>query len=265
MSDIEKLEEFRREAKARGAIEIDDSQPGQGFQDDATEQPLDAELAKQIDEFEQRCRERKPDTRTDEFTKQLQEENTDAVRKQRLPFQSELEQWHPGRILWMGEFLRLLQIIRPDAFLAEVSYLGLRGLGFMQNGVPTYSGVSVQNGNMAEWSQFRFDSHGVALSERKRGWRAVLLALIGNGIINVEQANAVFGEPENSPRSKPWHRKLFILRNGRCPECRKQLCACGDGYDHLRTDAYAYPVPSEIAKGKRQILERSDASALWMP
>ncbi|MCU1305163.1 MAG: hypothetical protein JWQ87_5447 [Candidatus Sulfotelmatobacter sp.] len=261
----QKTQEWIAAAKARGAIQIDDSQPGQGFEDDETEIPLTPELAKQVEEIEDRIANRKVASSADELASAYKEENVNAVRKQRLPFQADLSDWHPGRILWMGEFLAKLQLIRPDAFLAEVSHLGLRGLGFAIGGVATYSGVSIQNGNAPEWSEFRFDAHGIPTSEKKRGWRAVLLALIRNDFITVEDSDRIFGKAEMSIRSRSWWRALYSIRNNKCPECQKQLCVCGDGYESLRADNYAYGVPSQIVKGQRQTIENPADSRIWTP
>jgi hypothetical protein len=263
-----KTQEWIQEAKARGGIQIDDSQPGRGFQDDdvvQSEEQLGPELVKRVEELEDRIANAKVSSGADELAAKWREGNANAVRNQRLPFQADLTDWHPGRIMWMGDFLTRLQLIRPDFFLAEFSHLGLRGLGYSVGGIATYSGVSVQNGNSPEWSEFRVDAHGVMSSEKKRGWRAVLLALIRQDIITIEDSDRIFGKAELSNRSRPWWRALYAIRNGICPECRKQLCVCADGYDSLRADNYQYAVPEGITKGQRQIAERPSDSPIWTP
>lgn len=261
----DKTRQWMAEAKARGAICVSDDEPGRGFEDDTTEQPLEPELAKRVSELEDRIQNLKVSSSADEAAAEWRETNSDAVRNQRLPFQADLEDWHAGRILHMADFLTKLQLIDPTAFLAEYSYLGLRGLGFVRGGIATYSGVSIMNGCAPEWSQFRFDSHGIAASERKRGWRAVLLALIRQDWITVEDSDRIFGKAELSTRSKPWWRALYAIRNNICPECRKQLCTCGDGYGNLRADAYQYAIPEPVSRGQRQIAERPSDSLIWTP
>ena len=274
-------EDLLKEAKARGAVIVDDSQPGSGFTDDLADDVAcvsgRAGTPEQqmryddpaVEEMEKRAREAADymahhcPTEIDEATKQAREDNMNAVRKYRFTHQEDYVDWVPGRILWLGDFLSMLQQIRPDAFYAEYAIQGRRGIGFIINGKPEYSGVSIGNGNCPEWSQLRVDARGLPLSEKYRGWRTVLLALIKRDIITVEQCDAVFGKP-TGPRSRPWYRTLFSIRNGRCPECGHKICDCSDGWDYLRSDAYAYEVPADVAKGNRQVVDTSE-HRIWMP
>jgi hypothetical protein len=156
----------------------------------------------------------------------------------------------PGRILHLGVFLGILQGIRPDAFVAEHQIMGLQGLGFIQGGVPAYSGTSVQT-VMPEFSQLKVDIHGLPVREKFRGWRTVLLACIKAGFITEQQCDQAFGKPLG-PRSKPWNRELWSIRNGKCGECRKDVCDCADKYDMLRADNYQYDIPDQVKAGRQQ-------------
>ena len=262
-------DDLLKEAIARGATIVDDSRPGQGFAEDDThdpryDDPAVAELEKRAEDAREFLLHHAPSD-VDEETRRLRESNVNAVRRFRLTHQEDYVDWVPGKILWLGDFLCMLQKIRPDAFYAEYSYLGLRGLGFVVNGKPEYSGVSVANGNMPEWSQLRVDARGLPLSERFRGWRTVLLGLIQRGYITVDQCNAVFGSP-GGPRSRPWYRTLYAIRNGRCAECGCEACECPDGWDYLRADNYAYEVPADVTAGKQQIMEpRTKDSVIFLP
>lgn len=238
------------ELKSRGAIIIDDSQPGSGFDDDVADDPRYADPA--VSDAEKRAQDAKPSELLAEAVSEAREENVNAVRIYKFRHQDEYTQWVPGRILHIGEFLKMLQKIRPDAFVAEHQIMGLRGLGFIQNGAPTYSGTSVQD-TAPEWSQLRVDVHGLPTREKYRGWRTVLLALIKREIITEEQSDTVFGKP-TGPRSKPWFRSLWEIRNEKCGECRKKACECGDRWDYLRADAYQYAVPTGVTEGKQQLL-----------
>ena len=239
------------ELKSRGAIIVDDSLPGTGFQDDVTDDPR-YELP-EVTDAEKRAQDAKPAAGLEEAVLEAREGNVNAVRVFRFRFQNDYTDWVPGKILDIRDFLRLLRTIRPDAFVAEHQILGLRGLGFIQAGVPVYSGTSVQD-VAPEWSQLRVDVHGLPKNERYRGWRTVLLTLIKRGFITEEQADAVFGKP-TGPRSRPWFRSLWEIRNEMCGECRKQNCDCGDRWDYLRADAYQYAVPAEITQGKQQLIQ----------
>lgn len=147
--------------------------------------------------------------------------------------------------------------------MAEFSYMGLRGIGFVIGGMAQYSGVSIANGNMPEWTKLRLDRWGVPTSEQYRGWRAVLLGLIQRGHITETQANETFGKP-SGPRSRPWYRTLFAIRNNRCAECGKEHCECSDGWDYLRADNYSYEIPKAIERGQRQEIDSSER-LIWTP
>ena len=265
MNDRERYEQYRKEALARGAIEIDPLAPSQGFNDEPMFADLDPELENQVAEAEDRARNAKVPEALRELTEQAKTENIDASRKYRFLHQSDYDEstWQKGRVLWIGKFLCELQKIRPDAFYAETSFMGLRGLGFIQNGVPVYSGTAVANGNMPEWSLLRVDSRGLPIKEKYRGWRTVLLACIKGGFITESQCDEVFGKPIGD-RSRPWYRELYKIRNNRCPECQKNACICIDHYDYLRSDNYAYDVPPEIQAGRRQLVE-PEPSRIYVP
>jgi hypothetical protein len=246
------------EAKARGATIVRDDIPGQGFAEDDTHDPRydDPEVL----DCEKRAQDAKLIDEVNEETLRLREESTNAVRKFRFNHQQDFVQWIPGRILNIGEFLGLLQKIRPDAFVAERQILGLQGLGFVQDGKPKYSGTSVQTA-MPEWSQLKVDIHGLPTRERYRGWRTVLLACIKGDFITEAQCDLVFGKP-NSFRSEPWYRQLWEIRNGKCGVCRKVACDCKDRFDFLRADKYQYEIPQDVMSGKQQRLEES---RIWTP
>lgn len=280
--------QLEKEAKARGAIIVNDETPGSGFDDGPTEGDFamtgDKDLGFSTNTYDDQAvidmQHRAEDARAKAVTEALQEaidqaseENIDAVRGFRFRHQEEYRNWEAGRIMWLGDFITLLQTIRPDAFFAEMSYLGLRGIGVVgvhevldpQTGIPTYpnepyyTGVSYMNGNAPEWEKVNIDSHGLPTHSIYRGWRTVLLSLIQKGIITEDQAIEVFGQA-SGPRSKPWHRGLWELKNGMCGECKSTVCDCKDGYDYLRADNYAYPIPDGVAKGQRQEVEPRDAA-----
>src|ERR1700733_1129679 len=226
-------EELLQEARARGAVIINENEPGSGFADDLADDvaciggkagtpeqqmryddPAVMEMQKRAEDAAAYLSNHAP-AEIDEATRKMHEDNVNAVRKFRFTHQEYYTEWVPGKILWIGDFLTMLQKIRPDAFYAEYSIMGLRGLGFMENDKPVYSGAAVSNGNMPEYSQLRVDSRGLPTKEKYRGWRTVLLCLIKKDIITVEQSDAVFGKP-SGPRSRPWYRTLFAIRNGRC-------------------------------------------------
>ena len=257
MSDLAKYEQYRKEALARGAIEIGaPDSPSSGFDEEPLFTDLDPELEKRVSEAEDRAKNAKISEAIQEATAEARSENIDAGRKYRFRFQDDYDEtkWTKGTVLWMGDFLCKLQTIRPDFFFAEYSYMGLRGLGCVVNGQPEYTGTACHEGQMPEWSLLKIDARGLPVRERYRGWRTVLLNLIKRGYITVEQSNSAFGEPIG-PRAKPWLRGLYEIRNNRCGECRQQFCNCSDRWDYLRSDNHAYDVPPDVLAGRRQLVD----------
>lgn len=254
------------ELKARGAVLVDDSQPGQGFQEDATESPEYSLI--EPDQLK-RAQDAVPSAALQEKTEEFMSGNVDAVRKYRMKNQTELTEFIPGQLIHIGDFLTKLQTIRPDAFLAVNSYVGLRGLGFVGADGPFYSGTSLMDvdgnaGMMPEWSKLRIDAHGLPTKEAYRGWRTCLLTLISRGILTEAQCDDLFGKP-SGPRASTWYRQLFIMRNNRCPDCRQEQCICLSHYDYLRADAYQYEIPSEVAAGKQQRIDTAPAPRIYVP
>ena len=250
------FEEQLAAARARGAVIINDAEPGRGFDEEPLVADLGPKLEREVDEAGDRARNAKQHAGVAELAEEAHEGNVNAVRKYRFDHQQDFteEAWTPGRIMWIGAFLCELQKVRPDAFYAEVAIRGLRGLGFMQNGLPVYSGTAYPNGNAPEWSQLRVDARGLPTNEKYRGWRTVLLQCIKGKFITVEQCYRVFGRPSGA-RSRPWYRTLWAIQHGSCMECGQTTCECKGRWDYLRADNYAYETPAEIIKGKRQQMD----------
>lgn len=250
MSQLDKIEEYRKAAKARGAIEVVDGEGGgfaqheQELANPALDQYLatDPALHAQLIELEQRQRDAKPTEAHTEAARAMFEANmnTEAVRECQWLRQDEVTSFVPGRMMTSTQFLALLRKIRPDAFYNDFVILGRRGLNVVNPlRLKPYFVTTVQNGQMIEWSQMRVDEHNIPTNEKYHGWRAVLMTLIEREIITMEQADAVFDKP-TGPRSDRWYRMLYVMRNSRCPECLKQQCTCKTFGDSLRADKYAY-------------------------
>lgn len=126
-----------------------------------------------------------------------------------------------GRIMHCLDFLKLLETIRP-AYLSANIRKGLTGLGVYHpmevtvNGEKTMQAwhyvCAVQVGYMHEYSSMWFDSRGLPLNEKWRGWRTVLLRLIQLGHVTEEQALAVFGEPSPGG-ARRYKEQLYCWRN----------------------------------------------------
>lgn len=74
-------------------------------------------------------------------------------------------------------------------------------------------GCWAQLGMMPELSIMTFDSHGVPLSERRRGWRTCLLQLILKGAISEDKANKQFGRPKVTEQYHRYNSTLQAFRN----------------------------------------------------
>lgn len=71
----------------------------------------------------------------------------------------------------------------------------------------------VQQGWMQELSVLNFDTYGVPLAERRRGWRTPLLQLILKGVITEEKANKLFGRPKITDAYHRYNASLQAFRN----------------------------------------------------
>ena len=70
----------------------------------------------------------------------------------------------------------------------------------------------VTYGYCPEYSIMNFDSHGVPLAERYRGWRTVILQLRLQGLLSEERAKKLFGEAVG-PASDRFNMLMYGMRN----------------------------------------------------
>ena len=139
--------------------------------------------------------------------------NLNSVKDYRWENQDQLQRERFGRILSQGEFLYLLQKIRPDAFYNNFSVDGLVGLNIIgDHGEPLYTGTAVQLGEMPEYETLRVDEYGLPGRSKYRGWRTVLLRLIEARIVREDDVKRVFGEA-SGPEAVPYLKALYAIRN----------------------------------------------------
>lgn len=155
-------------------------------------------------------------TETAELVSQLNEENTDAVKKYRFDQQDELKQIRSGQILSSRDFLKRLNTIIP----ARYTGYSRQGMTALRVLVPTENGgewkfvCGVQLGYMHEFSTMYFDSHNLPTSEMYRGWRTVLIRLITGGFIDERKAHKLFGEALDF-NGRRYREQLYYYRQGR--------------------------------------------------
>jgi hypothetical protein len=179
-------------------------------------------------------------TESKERLQEMQEENALAVRPFRLFDEAQVGDAaldeRTGRILPAATFVEMLWKCGIVCVLTRMNTQGLRSLkgkahakeraahyqrtmaGLVVNSsramplpAPRYV-TWIQIPAMIEYSVMRFDGHGVATSEKYRGWRTVLLKLIQDGLLTERQANWVFGEPRG-PAAARWGQILQSFRN----------------------------------------------------
>lgn len=155
-------------------------------------------------------------TETAELVSQLNEENTDAVKKYRFDQQDELKEIRPGQILSSRDFLKRLNTIIP----ARYTGYSRQGMTALRVLVPTENGgewkfvCGVQAGYMPEFSTMYFDSHNLPTSEMYRGWRTVLIRLITGGFIDERKVHKLFGEAIDH-NGRRYREQLYYYRQGR--------------------------------------------------
>jgi len=155
-----------------------------------------------------------------------QEFSTNMVKDYRFYRQEEDDladngQTRKGRVMHCLEFLEKLQTILP-AYLSATVRKGLCGLAVYKPYETIVNGQTeridwqyvcgVQVGYCYEYSVLHFDSHGLPLNEKWRGWRTVLLRLIQKNYITEQQAEEVFGKA-TGPASRRYLEQLYYFRN----------------------------------------------------
>ena len=157
----------------------------------------------------------------EELLAQLKEENDTVAAGHRLPNSqlmrdNEAQRW--GKPMHYMTFLKRLRAAGLKVWYNEVPWEGIIGLkavrkGYEQLGPQFVCGVKM--GWTTEYDIFHYDSHGVELNRRFIGWRTVLLAMIGKGIITEKKAHELFGNPQLCDASVLYRKGLNDCRNHR--------------------------------------------------
>lgn len=188
------------------------------YDDDIMGEPVSPELQAEIEEYEAHDP-HKPTTQGLEELARQQELSADFSKPYQWVKPEEYADEAPrmGRIIDSNEFIRIL---RNDCKLKcwygtpqEHENKVIVGLYVQaEPGAPlSYIGW-VQQGWMPEYEMINFDSHGVPLNSKHRGWRTVLMQLIMKGALPEELATRVFGEARG-PASTRYNRFLHDWRN----------------------------------------------------
>lgn len=143
----------------------------------------------------------------------IKEDNQKIVDTKKIPNQSLLENadMAMGTSMQPSEFLRRIQkinsglVVKPGVPGAVAVYYPTYDSDEGKTVLKYVSGFYV-NEMMQEFSHITTDSKGLAHRE-VRGYRTVLLSLIGQGILTYPQVKAAFGEPFGQ-RSILWNEQM---------------------------------------------------------
>lgn len=176
------------------------------------------ELKARVEEYSKRRHDKVHSAGLEEVMRQ-NELSTTSVKEYRFfrQFEDRLDddKMRRGELMFCLDFVEKLNTILP-AYLSGKVIKGLSGLYvFMPDvkGGHWHYVCGVQASIMNEYSVVWFDSHGLPLNEKKRGWRTVLLRLITGGFISEEDADKVFGAPTSGPISRRHREQLYYFRN----------------------------------------------------
>lgn len=147
---------------------------------------------------------------------------SEGVKRQRWDHQDELRcGGRVGRAMRSSDFLAVVQKLVPSLYITQGRIVG--DLAIFQTAPSpqtAWDGKDFRylfycpgNTTLPEFSTYQFDdARDIAIKEKDRGWRTVLLRLIRAGLLSEETSNRVFGRPEG-PAASRWHRSLFQYRN----------------------------------------------------
>ena len=120
--------------------------------------------------------------------------NMERHRHFRLRDQQDIASDRPGRRLHIVQFIRILNTLPRRKFMLNPwSVRGMRGVSLSRGGKePSYI-MALDDGVIPEWSKIELDDHGLIKKLASRGWRAVLLTLLDQGIITEKEMLERFG------------------------------------------------------------------------
>jgi hypothetical protein len=175
----------------------------------------DPALLEAIAEYETRVSDAEASSQTkEEYARVKQASDEKAAEYQWVkPSEYADEPDRVGRIMHSAVFLNKLRQAGVKCWYRKHPHQGKITLIVQVHNQPPQVGCWVQEGFMVELSMMRFDSHGIPLDEKRRGWRTPLLQLILHGVITQEKAEEIFGVP---PVTKAYHRynaTLMRFRN----------------------------------------------------
>lgn len=177
---------------------------------------IPADLAAEIDEYaKHRYEEGQSSQETRELLAQMKEENDELSEQYQWVRKEEYddEEARIGRIMPHSEFITILRKAGLQCFYRQHPHPDKAVLYWIGRDGKEERGPWVQAGQCQELSVLNFDTHGVPLAERRRGWRTPLLQLILASAITEEKADQFFGKPKLTAAYSRYNATLYAFRN----------------------------------------------------
>jgi hypothetical protein len=179
------------------------------------DEKLDPKLEEEIKLYSEKRHEKSSSQNEEELCKQ-KEINDELGKQYAWLSPEEYKEFEPriGKPLSHADFInKLRNECKLKCFFVEHPQLDKLTLLVQKDEV---SGLEVgcwtAYGVMPEYSLMAFDSHGVPLSEKYRGWRTCTLQLILKGFLTEEIVDKVFGKA-HGPSSDRYLSTLYAWRN----------------------------------------------------
>lgn len=192
---------------------LDETPPWMTY-NQSLEEELNEELQHEVTKYSEQHHVKTSSQNQEELARQKEQSDEVAKEYQFLsPEEYKDEAPRIGRVLHSSSFInKLRKECNVSCWYRQHPLKGKVTLIVKQEGTEPEVGCWVQEGFMPEFSIVRFDTHGVPLDEKYRGWRTCLLQLILKGVLTEELAHKVFGKAEG-PASGRYNSTLYEFRN----------------------------------------------------
>jgi hypothetical protein len=193
---------------------VDDKRAPWETYSQSLDEKLDPKLEEEIKEYSQKRHEKTSEQNKEELAR-WEEENTSLAKQYQFlsPAEYANEGERVGTVIHSSVFInKLRKELHLECWYREHPHQDKLTLLVREGSKEPEIGCWVAKGFMPEYSIVRFDSHGVPLNEKFRGWRTCLLQLILKGIVSEEKAHEVFNKA-SGPASERYNSTLFEIRN----------------------------------------------------
>lgn len=194
---------------------LSDTNPWDSYADEMTEK-VSPQMADAIEEYAlHRHDPIKSSNQSKEELHYQQETNREIAKKYQWVTPEEYSDFEQriGRVMHSSVFISMLRKAGVQCFYRQHVHPQKATLWFLNSKGKEEVACWIQQGFMMELSVMRFDSQGVPLDERRRGWRTCLMQLIMKGIITEAKANDVFGKPKLTSAFHKYNSILYAFRN----------------------------------------------------